>query len=67
VPVARYGGYQVKSSDGSVIDTTAIDVVDSGDPPQAYLLDVGQACADVLNSSGMKLHMKIARLSAGTR
>jgi hypothetical protein len=66
-PVAEYGGYQAKSGDGSIIDTTALDVVDTGDPPQAYLLDVGQACADVLNSSGMKLHMKIARLSAVTR
>jgi hypothetical protein len=66
-PVAEYSGYQAKTSEGSIIDTTALDIVDTGDAPQVYLLDVGQACADVLNSSGMNLHMKIARLSALSR
>jgi hypothetical protein len=66
-PVAEYSGYQAKAADGSIIETTALDIVDTGDPPQVYLLDVGQACADVLNSSGMKLHLKIAHLSTLSR
>jgi hypothetical protein len=66
-PVAEYSGYQAKGADGSIIETTALDIVGRGDQPQVYLLDVGQACADVLNSSGMKLHLEIAHLGALSR
>jgi len=66
-PVAEYGGYQAKASDGTVIETSALDIVDQGDAPQLYLLDVGQACADVLNSTALNLHLKIVHLSALAR
>lgn len=66
-PVAEYSGYQAKAADGSIIETTALDLVDTGDTPQVYLLDVGQACASALNSGGMKLHLKIAHVNALSR
>jgi hypothetical protein len=58
-PVVEYGGYQAKADDGTIIETTALDIVDEGDTPQLYILDVGQACANALNSSGLKLQLKI--------
>jgi hypothetical protein len=64
-PIAEYGGYQAKAGDGAVIETSALDIVDEGDPPQLYLLDVGPACASVLNSAALNLHgLKIARTHA---
>jgi hypothetical protein len=55
-PIIRYDGYESRATDGSTFITTALDVAETGDTPQIYLLDVGQACADAINSSALKLH-----------
>jgi hypothetical protein len=49
VPVARFSGYDAKDANGAQISTTALDVVEQGETPNAYLLDVGQACASALS------------------
>jgi hypothetical protein len=56
VPAARFSDYEARAADGSTFVTTGIDVADQGDTPTVYLLDVGQACASVINSPKLKLH-----------
>jgi len=60
VPSARYGGYESRADDGSTFVTTALDVVDPGDAPTVFLLDVGQTCATAINSA--KLDLKAFKL-----
>jgi hypothetical protein len=56
VPVIRYDGYESRATDGSTFITTALDVAEVGDTPTTYLLDVGQACASVINAARLKTH-----------
>src|SRR5262249_55369197 len=65
VPVAQYDGYAVTFSDGTTGQSSALDVAATGDTPDAYMLDVGQTCAQALGASG--LHLKIVRPSATLR
>ncbi|HXY85400.1 MAG TPA: hypothetical protein VEH52_07935 [Gaiellaceae bacterium] len=57
VPVARYQGYEYVQTDGTTIQTTALDVAGTGDTPQAYLLDVGSVCAQAIASAGGALSL----------
>jgi hypothetical protein len=67
VPVLRYGGYESRADDGTTFITTALDVAEPGDTPTMYLLDVGQACASVINTAS-KLHaFKLVRPAATQR
>jgi hypothetical protein len=61
VPAARYDGYEYRASDGSTIVVSAMDIVDPGDTPTMYLLDVGQACASVVNEAKLNMHVKVFR------
>jgi hypothetical protein len=56
IPVIRYDGYESRATDGSTFITTALDVAEVGDTPTTYLLDVGQACASVINAARLKTH-----------
>jgi hypothetical protein len=56
VPVIRYDGYESRATDGTTFITTALDVAEVGDTPTTYLLDVGQACASVINAARLKIH-----------
>jgi hypothetical protein len=67
VPVLRYDGYESRADDGTTFVTTALDVAETGDTPSVYLLDVGQACASVINTAS-KLHgLKLMRPAATQR
>jgi hypothetical protein len=59
VPTARFNNYEARAADGTTFLTTGLDVADQGGPPAVYLLDVGQACAGVINNvprlRGLKL------------
>ncbi len=67
VPVLSYVGYQARADDGSTFITTALDVAAAGDTPEHYVLDVGQACASVINAK-LKLHgLKLVRPQATRR
>jgi hypothetical protein len=67
VPVLRYDGYESRAADGSTFVTTALDIVEPGDTPTMYVLDVGQACATVINAK-LKLHgLKLVRPAATRR
>ena len=61
VPAARYDGYEYRAADGSTIIVPALDIVDPGDTPTMYLLDVGQACASVVNEAKLNVHVKVFR------
>ena len=68
VPAVQYLGYEIRASDGSTFIDTALDVAAAGDTPTMYLLDVGQACAQVINSARLKLHgFKLVRPAAARR
>jgi hypothetical protein len=67
VPISRYAGYVYQNSDGSVIATTAIDVTNSGGTPGAYALDVGQQCANAINSTFGYRKLQMVRLPATAR
>jgi len=56
IPVIRYDGYESRATDGTTFITTALDVAEVGDTPTTYLLDVGQACASVINAARLKIH-----------
>jgi hypothetical protein len=61
VPSASFDGYEYRATDGTTVITSAMDVAATGDTPSMYLLDVGQACASVLNTAS-KLHgLKLVR------
>jgi hypothetical protein len=67
VPVAQYGDYETRAADGSTSVSTGLDVVATGDTPQVYLLDVGQACASVINTAKLNVHFKVIRPAATRR
>jgi hypothetical protein len=68
VPVLQYSGYESRAADGTTVVTTALNVAKLGDTPTQYLLDIGQACAQVLNTPRLKLHgFKFARPAATQR
>jgi hypothetical protein len=48
VPVSRFNGYVAVDTSNNTFSTTALDVEDTGQAPQAYLLDVGQTCASAI-------------------
>jgi hypothetical protein len=64
VPVSRYNGYVAVNSANQQFQTTALDVEDAGNAPQAYLLDIGQTCASAIQHTlGAKLtvvHLQVA-------
>jgi type II secretory pathway component PulM len=66
VPVSRYNGYvAVDSTNNQQFQTTALDVEDSGQTPQAYLLDIGQTCASAITHAfGTKLTVVHLHVSA---
>lgn len=61
VPTASYEGYEYRAADGSTTVVSAIDIVDPGDTPTMYLLDVGQACASAVNEAKLNMHLKVLR------
>jgi hypothetical protein len=65
VPAARFNGYEARAADGSTFVTTGLDVVDTGETPMVYLLDVGQDCAGVIDTAALRLHgLKLLRPQA---
>jgi hypothetical protein len=68
VPVIQYDGYESRAPDGTTFVTTALDVAEQGDTPTVYLLDVGQACATVINTAKLKIHgLKLTRPATAQR
>jgi hypothetical protein len=67
VPVSQYGDYETRAADGSTSVSTGLDVAATGDTPQVYLLDVGQACASVINTAKLNVHFKVIRPAATRR
>ncbi len=64
VPAARFSDYEARAADGTTFVTTGLDVADQGQAPAVYLLDVGEACASVINNVP-KLHgLKLVRPAA---
>jgi hypothetical protein len=55
-PVIRYDGYESRATDGSTFITTALDIAETGDTPQMYLLDVGQTCASAISAKLAHTH-----------
>ena len=68
VPVLQYPGYESRAADGTTVVTTALNVAKQGDTPTQYLLDIGQTCAQALNTAKLSLHgFKFARSAATQR
>ena len=68
IPIIQYDGYESRATDGTTFITTGLDVAQQGDTPTMYLLDVGQACAQVINTVKLKLHgLEFARPSTTQR
>ena len=68
IPIIQYNGYESRATDGTTFITTGLDVAQQGDTPTMYLLDVGQACAQVINTAKLKLHgLEFARPSTTRR
>jgi hypothetical protein len=68
VPILRVNNYEARAADGSTVVTTGLDVADAGKTPAVYLLDVGVACANVINTPRLKFHgFKFARPAATHR
>jgi hypothetical protein len=67
VPAARFVGYEYRAADGSTTVVSALDVVEPGDTPTMYLLDVGQACAGAVNEAKLNMHLKVLRPATTTR
>ena len=61
VPAAQYNDYETRAADGTTLVATGIDVVGPGETPTMYLLDVGQACASVLNEAKLNIHLRMFR------
>jgi hypothetical protein len=65
IPAARFSDYEARATDGSTFVTTGLDVVDTGETPSVFLLDVGQDCASVINTAALRVHgFKLLRLQA---
>ena len=54
MPVIQYDGFESRATDGSTFITTALDIAEAGDTPTMYLLDVGQACATLINTEAKR-------------
>jgi hypothetical protein len=67
VPAASFDGYEYRATDGSTIVTSAMDIIGPGDTPTMYLLDVGQACASVVNEAKLNIHLRVFRPVAAHR
>jgi hypothetical protein len=68
IPIIQYDGYESRAQDGTTIVTKALNVAKTGDVPTMYLLDVGQECAQVINTAKLSLHgFKLARPAASPR
>jgi hypothetical protein len=68
IPVIQYLGYEIRADDGTTFVDTALDVAAAGDTPTMYLLDVGQACAQVINTVKLNHHaFKVVRPAAARR
>ncbi|MDX6409793.1 MAG: hypothetical protein QOE13_2864 [Gaiellaceae bacterium] len=62
IPVLQYVGYEIRADDGTTFVDTALDVAAPGDTPTMYLLDIGQECAQVINTARLNLHkLKVVR------
>jgi hypothetical protein len=64
LPVARYGssteGYLYAKADGSAAFlTTAVDLVNQGDTPQAYVVGTSSDCANSMNSGSSMKSFKV--------
>jgi len=67
VPAARFNDYEARAADGTTFVTTGLDVADQGEAPAVYLLDVGQACASVINTVSKVHGLKLVRPAATRR
>lgn len=68
VPVLQYAGYESRALDGTTVFTTALNVAKLGDTPTLYLLDIGQDCAQAINSAKLNFHgFKLVRPAATQR
>jgi hypothetical protein len=67
VPAASFPGYEYRAADGSTVIATALDIAQTGETPSVYLLDVGQACASLLNTAKLNVHFKVTRPAATRR
>jgi hypothetical protein len=67
VPAASFPGYEYRAADGSTVIATALDIAQTGETPSVYLLDVGQACASVINTAKLNVHFKVIRPAATRR
>jgi hypothetical protein len=56
IPVSQYGGYVAADQNNQPIQTTALDLTESGDTPAGFALLVNgdQACINLINSSSLK-------------
>ena len=67
VPASNFNGYEYRAADGSTVIAAALHVAQTGETPSVYLLDVGQACASVLNTAKRNVHFKVIRPAATRR
>ena len=58
---------RLELADGSTSISTGLDIAATGETPQVYLLDVGQACASVINTAKLNVHFKVIRPAATRR
>ena len=67
VPAASFDGYEYRAADGTTVIASALDIAQTGETPSVYLLDVGQACASVINTAKLNVHFKVIRPAATRR
>ena len=67
VPAASLGGYEYRAGDGTTVIASALHIAQTGETPSVYLLDVGQACASVLNTAKLNVRFKVIRPAATRR
>ena len=67
VPVAQYDGYETRAADGSTVDLDRAGRCCDRRNAEVYLLDVGQACASVINTAKLNVHFKVVRPAATRR
>jgi hypothetical protein len=66
IPVSRFDGYLAVDNANNQIQTTALDIEDSGQTPQAYLLDIGQTCASAI-ARAFSTKLSVVHLHVATR
>jgi hypothetical protein len=56
IPVTRYSGYVSVDSSNQTFSTTALDITDTGDTPNGFVLLINgdQACVNLVNGSSLK-------------